>query len=125
MTAQKLEAAPLARCAIARSAAPPARDQREVHAFQWAALRLSACAGRRKPRAWGQRQAGGQYFATPPGQGLARVDAVRKVRKGRVVRLPRWRDMPGRRPDGHRDHAAMRGQTAQAPVLTPTLAQAL
>ncbi|WP_157048439.1 hypothetical protein [Verminephrobacter eiseniae] len=55
MTAQKLEAAPLARCAIARSAAPPARDQREVHAFQWAALRLSACAGRRKPRAWGQR----------------------------------------------------------------------
>ncbi|WP_265305749.1 hypothetical protein [Verminephrobacter eiseniae] len=55
MTAQKLEAAPLARCAIARSAAPPVRDQREVHAFQWAALRLSVCAGRRKLRAWGQR----------------------------------------------------------------------
>ncbi len=96
MAAREVEAALLARCAIAaREMIPVAQDQREANVFRLAAMVVQS----RFPReSTGLMQASERYFAQHPDEKLAPAEVVRN---GWVLSLPRLRDMLSRQLYGH------------------------
>lgn len=88
MTARELEAALLARCALAaREAQSSALDQREANVFRLAAMVVQSRFPREAKRLMGASE---RYFSTHPDERLPPADVVKS---GWIFSLPRLRDM--------------------------------